>query len=86
MVLSGHVSVADSRNIAVFKDLDRVRVGDLIEVYAGDLVFHYEAQAVRVVAANAVSVLRSDSRSIVTLITCTKDLRQRLIVVGELRT
>lgn len=86
MVLTGHVSVADKRNIAVFQDLDRLRVGDQIDVYAGDTVFRYQAREVKVVGPNTISVLRSDSRSLVTLITCTKDLRQRLVVVGELRT
>lgn len=86
MVLTGHVSVADNRNIPVFRDLDRVRVGDQIEVYSGGSVFTYATRDVKVVGPNTVSVLRSDSRSLVTLITCTKDLRQRLVVVGELQT
>ena len=86
MVLSGHVSVADKRNLAVFRDLDRIQVGDEIDVYAGESMFRYQAQEARVVDPDAVSVLSSDHRSLVTLITCTKDLRRRLIVVGELRT
>jgi sortase (surface protein transpeptidase) len=39
-----------------------------------------------VVPPDAVHLLRSDSGAAVTLITCTRDLRNRLVVVGTLAT
>jgi sortase A len=83
-VLTGHVSVADSRNLAVFSRLDAVAVGDTVEVYAGDAVYRYVVEDVRVVVPSAVRYLRSDHTSRVTLITCTRDLNDRLVVTGRL--
>lgn len=84
MVLTGHVSVADPRNLAVFSTLDRARPGDLIEVYAGDQVYRYVVRSVAVVSPTSVRILRSDHTATVTLITCTRDLKNRLVVVGAL--
>jgi LPXTG-site transpeptidase (sortase) family protein len=84
MVLTGHVSVADPRNLAVFSALDSVEPGDVVEVYSGSDVFRYRVSAKIVVPASAVKVLRSDHRSTVTLITCTRDLKNRLVVTGTL--
>lgn len=84
MVLTGHVSVADRRNIAVFATLGRAQKGDIVEVYAGDQVYRYAVSRVGVVQPSAVSVLRSDHTATVTLITCTPDLKSRVIVVGTL--
>ena len=84
VVLSGHVSVADSANVAVFAGLHDVEVGDLVEVFSGEIVYRYEVTSVRVVDPAVVEVLESDHQSRVTLITCTTDLEQRLIVTGSL--
>jgi sortase A len=84
MVITGHVSVADRGNLAVFSDLDSVKAGDVVEVYSGDQAFRYTISKVLVVPPNAVKLLRSDSSSTLTLVTCTKDLKNRLIVVGTL--
>jgi LPXTG-site transpeptidase (sortase) family protein len=84
MVLTGHVSVADSNNKAWFKKLDKVSVGDDLDVYSGDQMYHYKVSKVSVVAPDAVKVLRSDAGATVTLITCTHDLKNRLVVVGTL--
>jgi LPXTG-site transpeptidase (sortase) family protein len=84
MVLTGHVSVADASNVAVFADLDGVVEGDIVEVYAGEQVYHYRVTSVRVVEADETRVLRSDHRALVTLITCTPDLKHRLVVTGQL--
>ncbi len=86
MVLTGHVSVADSSNLAVFKSLDRVKPGDTVEVQSGDNSFTYVVAGVQVVDPTAVKLLRSDHRSTVTLITCTPDLKKRLVVTGTLQT
>ncbi len=84
MVITGHVSVADKRNVAVFRSLDKVAPGDVVEVYSGDEVFRYRVNTIAVVPASAVGILRSDHVATVTLITCTKDLKSRLIVQGTL--
>lgn len=84
MVISGHVSVADPRNVAVFATLDRVRAGDVVEVYAGERGYRYVVETVVVVDPDATEVLRSDASAVVTLITCTRDLRHRLVVTGRL--
>ena len=84
MVITGHVSVADRSNVAVFHSLDSVSEGDLVEVFSGDDMYSYRVDKVMVVAPSAVKLLRSDSTSTVTLITCTKDLKNRLVVVGTL--
>jgi LPXTG-site transpeptidase (sortase) family protein len=84
MVITGHVSVADRRNLAVFASLDAVAPGDAIEVYSGASRYAYIVRDVLVVEPEAVHVLRSDSAATVTLITCTRDLEHRLVVVGVL--
>ncbi|MCK9518529.1 MAG: sortase [Dehalococcoidia bacterium] len=84
VVLTGHVSVADSRNIPVFANLDGVAEGDVVEVHAGEHVHRYEVVSVQVVEADETRVLRSDHRSLLTLITCTPDLKHRLVVTGQL--
>jgi LPXTG-site transpeptidase (sortase) family protein len=84
MVISGHVSVADRRNAPVFATLDRVREGDAIVVYAGSAAYRYVVESIAVVDPGATEVLRSDARATVTLITCTRDLRHRLVVTGRL--
>lgn len=85
MVITGHVSVADRSNLAVFKQLDRVIEGDTVEVYSGDQVYRYSVSKVMVVPPSAVKLLRSGAESTVTLVTCTHDLKNRLVVVGTLQ-
>ncbi len=84
MVITGHVSVADRRNLAVFAALDSVVPGDAIEVYSGASRYVYTVREVLVVEPEAVHVLRSDSTATVTLVTCTRDLEHRLVVTGVL--
>lgn len=84
MVISGHVSVANRNNLAVFRHLDRVAEGDVIEVYSGHDLYRYTVSRVMVVSPDAVNMLKSNAGSTVTLITCTKDLKDRLVVVGTL--
>lgn len=84
MVLTGHVSVADRGNLAVFSRLDSVQPGDVVDVFSGDQVYRYAVSKVSVVAPSAVNLLRSTESSTVTLITCTRDLKSRLAVVATL--
>jgi LPXTG-site transpeptidase (sortase) family protein len=84
MVLTGHVSVADRENLAVFSGLEQVAEGDVVEVYSGDQAYRYNVTKVLVVPPTMVKLLRSTSGATVTLVTCTKDLKNRLVVVGTL--
>lgn len=84
MVLTGHVSVADAANVPVFATLDAVAEGDIVEVYAGDARYRYAITTIQVVDPDETRVLKSDHRSLVTLITCTPDLRHRLVLTGQL--
>jgi sortase A len=84
VVITGHVSVADRSNLAVFSALDRVAEGDLVEVHSGDQVYRYAVNKVLTVPPSAVKLLRSDSTATVTLVTCTRDLKNRLVVIGTL--
>jgi sortase A len=84
VVLTGHVAVADSQNLAVFRDLDRVAIGDIVEVHSGQAIYRYRIDTVLRVSPDATDVLGSDHVSRVTLITCTADLKDRLVIVGTL--
>jgi LPXTG-site transpeptidase (sortase) family protein len=84
VVLTGHVSVADPANAAYFARLDKLVPGDVVDLYSGDTVFHYRVTKLTVVPPTAVNVVRSDGGSTLTLITCTHDLKNRLVVTGTL--
>lgn len=84
MVITGHVSVANRNNLAVFKHLDQVAEGDTIDVYSGADLYRYTVTRVIVASPDAVNLLKSNAGSTVTLITCTKDLKERLVVIGTL--
>lgn len=84
MVLGGHVSVADPNDVAVFENLSAVQEGDLVQVYSGDQLFIYEVTEIRTVSPEDISVLEGDYQAQLTLITCTVDLENRLIVVASL--
>jgi LPXTG-site transpeptidase (sortase) family protein len=84
MVISGHVSVANRNALAVFKHLDQVVEGDTVDVFSGADLYRYTVTGVMVVSPDAVNLLKSNAGSTVTLITCTKDLKERLVVIGTL--
>lgn len=83
-VIAGHVSIRSGP--AVFRDLDRVRVGDTIEVFRGDQLFTYVVTELRVVPADETSVMQRSDGATVTLITCSREqnFKDRFIVVGKL--
>lgn len=88
-VLLGHVSSVNAGN--VFKDLDRVRVGDAIASHTGDRVFRYRVTEILRVTREDASVLDNTAAPTLTLITCTgtwlpelKDFSHRLVVRAEL--
>lgn len=84
MVLTGHVSVADPNDAAVFSNLSAVRMGDLVQVYSGDKQFTYKVTEIRTVSPDDISVLEGDHKARLTMITCTVNLEDRLIVVASL--
>jgi sortase A len=84
MILGGHVSVADPDDVAVFENLLAVREGDLVQVYSGDQMFTYRVDEIRTVPPDDISVLEGDYRARLTMITCTVDLQDRLVVVATL--
>lgn len=88
-VLIGHIDSRNSGN--VFKDLDRVRVGETLFVFAGTRSFPYRVVEIRSVPRNDVSVVDPTDAASITLITCTgawlpneRDFAERLVVRGEL--
>lgn len=84
MILTGHVSVANRSFVPYFANLDTVQPGDIVDVFSGETVYHYRVDGVREVSADEVRVLRADHRSRLTLITCTRDLKRRVVVTGNL--
>jgi LPXTG-site transpeptidase (sortase) family protein len=88
-VLLGHVSSRSSGN--VFKDLDRVQIGDALEIFSGPDRFDYRVAEIRSVARHDVSALEPTETASVSLLTCTGlwlpliwDYTERLIVRAEL--
>lgn len=82
MVLSGHNDIFGE----VFKNLDKLDLGDEIIVYAGEVPYRYIVKAKKVVEPTDVSVMAPTTTPIVTLITCYpyRIDTHRLVIVGEL--
>lgn len=83
-VFTGHVSVANRGDVPYFAALDTIQAGDIVEVFSGANVYRYRVDEIRTVEPDEIRVLRSDHRSRLTLITCTHDLRHRLVVGASL--
>ena len=83
-VIGGHVANRGAE--AVFRDLPKVSVGDVVEVFSADQVFRYSVTEIRIVAPDATEVMAPTSDAMVTLITCSRDRShsQRIVVVGHL--
>lgn len=88
-VLMGHVSSINAGN--VFKDLDRVRVGDTVEVDSPAGSFTYRVTQVLVVPRTDLSVVQPTDTPVLSLITCTgawlpqiNEFAERLVVRAEL--
>ena len=80
-ILAGHNNMAGS----IFKNLYKVKVGDIVEVQYGNKVFKYKIYQKKIVEPNNSSLLTQDlSKKEITLITCTNRAKQRLILKGEL--
>jgi sortase A len=88
-VLMGHVSSINAGN--VFKDLDRVKVGDAVEVDSAAGTFAYRVTQVLVVPRTDLSVVQPTDTPTLSLITCTgtwlpqiNEFSERLVVRAEL--
>ena len=68
-VLMGHVSSLHSGD--VFKNLDRVQVGDEVEVFSGERHFTYRVYETRAVPRTDLGMVEPTSEPIVSLFTCT---------------
>jgi sortase A len=83
MVLAGHNDIYGE----VFRDLEKLRIGDEIWVYAGSRAYRYVVVQKQVVLPTQVEVMAPTRDPVVTLITCYpyRVDTHRLVVVGELR-
>ena len=80
-ILAGHNNMDGS----IFKNLYKVKVGDIVEVQYGNNIFKYKITQREIVEPNDASLLTQDlSKKEITLITCTNRAKQRLIIKGEL--
>ncbi|MGU8864622.1 class D sortase [Clostridium perfringens] len=80
-ILAGHNNMDGS----IFKNLYKVKVGDIVEVQYGNKIFKYKISQKEIVEPNNSSLLTQDlSKKEITLITCTNRAKQRLILKGEL--
>jgi sortase A len=68
-VLMGHVSSLHSGD--VFKNLERVRVGDLVEVFSGPRSFTYRVSDTHAVPRTDLSMVEATPEPVVSLFTCT---------------
>ena len=84
----GNVYLAAHNDIfgEIFRDLDKLEMGDEFVVYAGDQPFRYVVTAKRIIEPTDVSVMKPSTQPIATLQTCYPYLvdTQRLVVIGEL--
>lgn len=89
-VLLGHVSSIRSGD--VFKDLERVKLGDEVVLFSGDRRFVYEVTEIKTVPRTDTTPLETTEKPTVSLFTCTGtwlptlwDYSDRFVVRGELR-
>ena len=68
-VLMGHISSIHSGD--VFKDLNRIQVGDEIDVFSGDRSFTYDVYETRSIPRNDLEMVEPTSEPVISLFTCT---------------
>ena len=84
---NGNVILAGHNNMkgAIFRNLYKVKIGDIVEVQKENEVFKYKITEREIVEPNDPSLLSQDlNKKEITLITCTNRAKQRLILKGEL--
>ena len=88
-VLFGHVaSVHDG---SVFRNLHRVRTGDIVQIFSGSRQFDYRVVGERIVSPDDISVLQPTGTASLIIITCAgawvpriDDYNERLVVRADL--
>ena len=85
VVLAGHVGTRDGHGGSIFRDLNRLDLGDAIQLFTDAGVIAYEVTEVRFVAANATEVMAASDREQLTLVTCRScNVNcQRLVVIAR---
>ena len=84
---NGNTILAAHNNMkgSIFKNLYKVKIGDIVEVKKENEVFKYKITQIEIVEPNDPSLLSQDlNKKEITLITCTNRAKQRLILKGEL--
>lgn len=83
LVLSAHNDIFGE----IFRDLDRLRPGDLIIVFTAQRSYTYVVVDTKIVEPTAVEVMAPTSQPTVTLISCYPYLvdTQRIVVIGRLQ-
>ncbi len=83
LVLSAHNDIFGE----IFRDLDRLRPGDLIIIHTAQRVYTYIVIETKIVAPTAVEVMAPTAQPTVTLISCYPYLvdNQRIVVIARLQ-
>lgn len=79
--LAGHYTQSPT---ALFGPLHTIKTGTMIYVTDLTHTYHYRTDSLETVAPNRIDVLDETTGATITLITCTFDATERLIVKGEL--
>jgi sortase A len=84
LVLSAHNDVFGE----IFRDLDRLKPGDLVILYTNQRTYTYVIKSSRIVEPTQVDVMAPTQSATVTLISCYPYLvdKQRIVVTAELQT
>ena len=85
VVLAGHVGTRDGQGGSVFRNLNRLDLGDSIQVFTDAGAIDYEVTEVRFVAASATEIMAATDREQLTLVTCRScNVNcQRLVVIAR---
>lgn len=84
---NGNTILAAHNNMkgAIFRNLHKVKIGDIVEIQEDNKVFKYKIIKREIVEPNDPSLLTQDlNKKEITLITCINRAKQRLIIKGEL--
>lgn len=83
LVLSAHNDIFGE----IFRDLDRLRPGDLVVVFTNQRAYTYVVVETKIVAPTAVEVMAATQQPTVTLISCYPYLvdNQRIVVIARLQ-
>ncbi|GAA0125221.1 sortase [Clostridium sp. CTA-19] len=85
---NGNFALAGHRNYSTgefFLKLDQLKKGDIIEFTTYDSNYTYEVSGSEIVKPNNMDVLKETSTPTITLVTCSDDGSERLIIKGNLK-